>query len=256
MKKLSFLAIFLLSVAFGFSQTNYSQYIDDTTHTYVLIETNYGNMVVKLYNETPLHRDNFVKLVREGFYDGLLFHRVINNFMIQGGDPNSKDAPAGVQLGDGNLGYTIPAEFNPALFHKKGALAAARMGDNVNPKKESSSCQFYLVQGQVWNDQVLNMFRQQYGKNITEEQAEVYKTVGGTPHLDGDYTVFGETVEGIEVIDKIAAVKTGAMDRPLENVTMRISILEKKKMKIKGTINAPGKGLVRKTLDKPVDVEK
>lgn len=247
MKKLLFLAIFFFSIASGFAQTAYSQYTDDTAHTYVLIETSYGNMVVKLYNETPQHRDNFVKLVREGFYDGLLFHRVINNFMIQGGDPNSKGAAAGVQLGDGNLGYTIPAEFNPALFHKKGALAAARMGDNVNPKKESSSCQFYLVQGQVWNDQVLNMFREQYGKNFTDEQLEVYKTIGGTPHLDGDYTVFGEVVYGLEVIDKIAAVKTGAMDRPLEDVSMKMRVLEKNKIKQKGVLFAPGNS--RRTKD-------
>lgn len=180
-----------------------------------------------MYNETPLHRDNFIKLVKEGVYDGLLFHRVINEFMIQGGDPNSRDAKPGQMLGDGSLGYTIPAEFVPTLFHKKGALAAARQGDNVNPNKESSSCQFYIVQGNLWESSRLAMVERSMDKHFTPEQREAYATVGGTPFLDGDYTVFGEVVEGLEVIDKIAAVPCGPMDRPVEDVKMKMTIIEK-----------------------------
>jgi peptidyl-prolyl cis-trans isomerase B (cyclophilin B) len=146
-------------------------------------------MKIKLYNETPLHRDNFIKLVNEKYYDGLLFHRVIKDFMIQCGDPNSRNAPAGQQLGMGGPGYTIPAEILPQFKHKKGAVAAARMGDQVNPKKESSGSQFYIVHNN-----------------------------NGTPHLDGAYTVFGEVIEGMDVIDKIATVNTGAADRPIEDV--------------------------------------
>jgi len=194
---------------------------------FVKIETTQGNIVVKLYNETPKHRDNFIKLVKEGVFNDLLFHRVIKEFMIQGGDPNSCGAKPGQMLGDGGLGYTIPAEFVPSLYHKKGALAAARQGDQVNPAKESSSCQFYIVQGKVWNPRELNMIEQRYGKKFTPEQVEAYTTLGGTPFLDGDYTVFGEVVEGLDVIDKIAAVPCGPMDRPVEDVKMKMSIIEK-----------------------------
>lgn len=179
-----------------------------------------------MYNETPKHRDNFLKLVREGTYDDLLFHRVIKDFMIQGGDPNSRTAKPGQMLGDGELGYTIPAEFVPTLYHKKGALAAARQGDQVNPRKESSSCQFYIVQGNKWDANRLAMVEQRMGKSFTPEQAQVYATLGGTPFLDGDYTVFGEVVEGMEVIDKIAATKTGPNDRPVEDVKMKLKVLE------------------------------
>lgn len=227
MKKLCLLLTFsLMLLASCFAQKVQSadaqSKTDDKTY-YVLIETQYGNMKVKLYNETPLHRDNFLKLVREGFYDDLLFHRVIRNFMIQGGDPESKNAKPGQMLGSGTLGYRVPAEFNPALFHKKGALAAAR--DN-NPEKASSSCQFYLVQGNVWDDKGLEMMSMRFGKKFTEEQVKAYKTIGGTPHLDMDYTVFGEVEEGLEVIDRIAAVATAPGDRPLEDVKMKISIIE------------------------------
>lgn len=194
---------------------------------FVKIETTQGNIVVKLYNETPKHRDNFIKLVKEGVFNDLLFHRVIKEFMIQGGDPNSRGVKPGQMLGDGGLGYTIPAEFVPSLYHKKGALAAARQGDQVNPAKESSSCQFYIVQGKVWNPRELNMIEQRYGKKFTSEQVEAYTTLGGTPFLDGDYTVFGEVVEGLDVIDKIAAVPCGPMDRPVEDVKMKMSIIEK-----------------------------
>ena len=190
-------------------------------------------MVVKLYNETPKHRDNFLKLVNDGTYNGLLFHRVIKDFMIQGGDPNSRNAQKGQMLGDGELGYTIPAEFVPTLYHKKGALAAARQADMVNPKKESSSCQFYIVQGNKWDANRLSMVEQRMGKTFTAEQAEVYATLGGTPFLDGDYTVFGEVVEGMEVIDKIAAVQTDGNDRPQEDVKMKMTVLKNYKPTVK-----------------------
>ena len=226
-KKITFLLVFLSFFFCAFSQKVDKQQHKGEKVYYVKIETSYGDMVVKLYNETPLHRDNFIKLVKEGVYDGLLFHRVINEFMIQGGDPNSRDAKPGQMLGDGSLGYTIPAEFVPTLFHKKGALAAARQGDNVNPNKESSSCQFYIVQGNLWESSRLAMVVRSMDKHFTPEQREAYATVGGTPFLDGDYTVFGEVVEGLEVIDKIAAVPCGPMDRPVEDVKMKMTIIEK-----------------------------
>ena len=226
-KKVLFLLFFIVISVFSFAQKVDKQKKDGSKEYYVKIETSYGDMVVKLYNETPLHRDNFIKLVKEGTYDGLIFHRVINQFMIQGGDPKSRDAKPGQMLGDGELGYTIPAEFVPGLFHKKGALAAARQGDEVNPKKASSSCQFYIVQGTTWDANRLKMVEQRMGKSYTAEEAEVYATVGGTPFLDGDYTVFGEVVEGMEVIDKIAAVPCGPMDRPIEDVKMKMSIIER-----------------------------
>ena len=191
--------------------------------TKVRIETPYGDMVVKLYDETPKHRDNFIKLVKEEFYDNLLFHRVIENFMIQGGDPDSKGAPAGKMLGMGDVGYTVPAEFVKGLYHKKGALSAARQGDAVNPAKASSGCQFYIVQGQVYPQEMFAMFESR-GLKLNEEQKQLYGTVGGTPHLDGDYTVFGEVIEGLDIIDKIAAVQTDRADRPVEDVWMKMRI--------------------------------
>lgn len=189
-----------------------------------LISTQYGDIKVKLYNETPQHRDNFVKLVEQGFYDGTLFHRIIKEFMIQGGDPNSKNAQPGAMLGNGDPGYTIPAEILPGVIHKKGALSAARLGDQMNPKRESSGSQFYVVQGKKWTDDELNMFTQR-GLKLTPEQREIYKTIGGTPHLDGAYTVFGEVVEGLDVLDKIAATPTGQADRPIEDIKMTVKML-------------------------------
>ena len=238
--------------------------------TVVLMETSLGNIKVKLYDDTPAHRDNFIKLVEEGYYDGTLFHRVINEFMIQGGDGTSKNAPAGKMLGTGDPGYTIPAEFvYPKYFHKRGALAAARQGDQVNPEKASSGSQFYIVTGKVFNpgqidqlerqmqmqqeqsafqslaanhrEEIMNMRRnrdmqglqalqdtliaQTYeqikkeGKRtLTQAQREAYTTVGGTPHLDGEYTVFGEVIDGMEVVDKIQQVETGSADRPKTDV--------------------------------------
>ncbi len=242
--------------------------------TMVLIETTKGNIKIKLYNETPKHRDNFIKLVKEKYYDGILFHRVIKNFMIQTGDPNSKNAPAGKMLGNGGPGYTIPAEFNPALIHKKGALAAARTGDNINPAKASSGSQFYIVQGKKATDDELNKIEANINnsqevdkiknfilrpenrkikdevmkyqnehntakldsiqRKITEiveqnlkntppfkysqQERNIYKTIGGTPFLDMNYTVFGEVIEGLDIVDKIAGVKTSQGDRPEEDV--------------------------------------
>lgn len=194
--------------------------------TMVIISTSYGDMKVKLYDETPQHRDNFIKLAKEGFYDGLLFHRVIQQFMIQGGDPNSKNAQPGQQLGAGGPGYTVPAEFNPNFIHKKGALSAARQGDQVNPKKASSGSQFYIVQGKPASEQELKYLSSRTGVQYTPEQAAVYATVGGTPFLDQQYTVFGEVVEGLDVIDKIAAVRTAPGDRPIEDVKFSVKVVE------------------------------
>ena len=183
----------------------------------VEITTDYGVMIAKLYDATPLHRDNFIKLVQEKFYDSLLFHRIISGFMIQGGDPTSKNAPAGVQLGNGSApGERIPAEFRPFLFHKKGALAAAR--DN-NPEKASSNCQFYIVQGRPAQEQELN-------KDIyTPEQKEVYKRIGGTSFLDQNYTVFGEVISGLDVLDRIANQPKDAGDRPVQDIRMKMRLL-------------------------------
>lgn len=193
----------------------------------VLISTDMGDITVMLYNETPQHRDNFLRLAEEGFYDGLLFHRVISGFMIQAGDPHSRDAEPGERLGSGGPGYTIPAEIQPGLFHQKGALAAARQGDQVNPERASSGSQFYIVQGRTYNEQELNMMVRQRGIPFSDEQVEKYKTVGGTPHLDDAYTVFGQVIDGMEVIDKIGAVKTGPGDRPVDDVSIKsITVLD------------------------------
>lgn len=195
----------------------------------VLIETTQGDIIVKLYNETPLHRDNFIKLVKSDFYSGTLFHRVINEFMIQGGDPDSKDAPANARLGSGDVGYTIPAEIRtPGIYHKYGALAAARQGDNVNPEKASSGCQFYIVTGRKFSEQQLaqieqnNIMQNRIIKDSTyilsEKARSDYQTIGGTPHLDGNYTVYGEVIKGMEVAEKISKTETNRQDRPTEDV--------------------------------------
>jgi cyclophilin family peptidyl-prolyl cis-trans isomerase len=248
----------------------------------IIISTIYGDMKVKLYNETPLHKANFIKLVSENFFDDLLFHRVIKNFMIQGGDPDSKNAKPEAELGNGGPGYNVPAEFVPGLYHKKGALAAAREADQINPKKESSGSQFYIVQGKVFSNQELDMVEMKINQNtknqimgkilmspenealrtrldsikksgsqeammkfikeldpaaekelekqgrykFTPEQRKIYTTIGGTPHLDGSYTVFGEVIEGFNVIDSIAAVKTGKNDRPQVDLKMKIRLVK------------------------------
>ena len=187
--------------------------------------TTAGVVDMKLYDETPAHRDNFVRLVKNHQYDSLLFHRVIKDFMIQGGDPASKNAVPGELLGEGDLGYTVEAEFMPDLhYHRRGALAAAREGDDVNPSKASSACQFYIVWGKVYTKEQLESYMEWYkqrtGKelNVTPKQFEAYTTVGGTPHLDGGYTVFGEVVKGLEVIETIQNVKCDGNDRPLRDV--------------------------------------
>lgn len=228
MKKLYFLAIFLFATFLGNSQVSVKQQKESHKGTRVEMVTNYGRIVLLLYDETPLHRDNFIKLATNRVFDGLLFHRVIEKFMIQGGDPTSKDAEPGKMLGDGTLGYNIPAEFRPELFHKRGALCAAREGDIVNPKKESSASQFYIVQGRVWNTEELDNLQKRMKREISAEQRDVYTTIGGTPFLDGEYTVFGEVIEGMEVVDKIAAVKCDKNDRPLEDVRIEKVIVIKK----------------------------
>ncbi len=240
----------------------------------VKIQTMLGDIVVRLYDETPIHRDNFMKLVKEGYYDGTLFHRVIKDFMIQGGDPDSKGAPAGKMLGVGGPNYTLEAEIKDGLFHKRGALAAARQGDEVNPERRSSGSQFYIVWGQVYNegqlrqyakqmrmqkvqaafnelaaqhrDEIMQMRRERNraglqelqdklvaeaeakvtGEGLTEEQRKVYSTIGGTPHLDGQYTVFGEVEEGLDVVEMIQNTATGRGDRPIDDIEMKISFIE------------------------------
>lgn len=204
----------------------YSKLIDRKDGMYhILIMTDYGNMVVRLFNETPLHRDNFVSKVRSGFYDSLLFHRVINNFMIQGGDPTGKKALKGQPVGSGSApGDRIPAEFKTekGIYHKRGALAAAR--DN-NPQKESSNCQFYIVQRKAWRPGQLDSAVVARRLQLNAEQKKIYTSVGGTPHLDGGYTVFGELETGEDVLDKIAAAKTDRSDRPESDIRMRLFLL-------------------------------
>ncbi|MBR4583352.1 MAG: peptidylprolyl isomerase [Bacteroidales bacterium] len=208
MRKISFLFALMIFSAMAFAQS-----------TKVLIETSKGNITVMLYDETPLHRDNFIKLVEGNFYDSILFHRVINNFMIQAGVPTSKNAAPDVLLGDSDTDYTIPAEFDyPKYYHKKGALAAARTGDDENPERRSSGSQFYIVQGRTFTDEKLDKYEAHLGIKMPAEIREYYKTIGGTPHLDTQYTVFGEVVEGMDVVNAIAAVETNKDDRPLVDV--------------------------------------
>ena len=190
----------------------------------VILETDFGDMEILLYDATPQHQDNFIKLVEDGYFDGLLFHRVISGFMVQGGDPNSKDAKPNTALGMGGPGYTIPAEFVDTIAHVKGALAAARTGGPSNPKKRSSGSQFYIVQGKPVSPQQLAMTESRKGINYPPEIKEAYIKNGGTPFLDQDYTVFGRVVKGLDVIDKIAGVKTDPRDRPAEDVKMKIRL--------------------------------
>lgn len=191
----------------------------------VKIITNHGNITVVLFDETPKHRDNFLKLVKEHFYDSLLFHRVIKGFVIQGGDPTSKTAADTALLGEGDIGYTIPAEFNPNLFHKKGVLAQAR---DDNPAKASSACQFYIVQGKIANDSAFIKAKKRTGNETPEAHKIVYRKIGGIPHLDMNYTVYGEVIKGLKVVDKIAAVKTDKNDRPIKPVRIKTIKLLKK----------------------------
>lgn len=224
MKRIIVLALSLLVIAnIAFADKDKKK---KEKNTYVEMKTTMGTMVLKLYNETPLHRDNFIKNVKDKQYDSVLFHRVIKAFMIQGGDPTSKYAKPETMLGSGDIPGVarIPAEFNPSLYHKKGALAAARDG---NPEKASSNCQFYIVQGKTFNDAELNRMEQYNGWKYTTEQRDMYKTVGGTPHLDNNYTVYGELVSGMEVLDAIAAVQVGQADRP----SVDVRIIETKLLK-------------------------
>jgi peptidyl-prolyl cis-trans isomerase B (cyclophilin B) len=191
----------------------------------VQLETDHGTMTILLYDETPLHRDNFIKLAEEGFYNDLIFHRVINGFMIQGGDPNSKNAKKNTPLGSGGPGYQIKAEFNPKYVHVKGALAAARTGDASNPERKSSGSQFYIVDGKPYNEEAIKSLEFQKGIKYSDEQKKILIEQGGTPFLDMDYTVFGRVIEGLEVIDKIAAAKTNRGDRPQEDIKMNIKVV-------------------------------
>jgi len=197
--------------------------VDAPEQCLVVMETSLGNMTILLYNETPGHRDNFLKLVEEGFYNDLLFHRVINGFMIQGGDPDSKNAPAKKRLGSGGPGYQIPAEFVDSLVHVKGALAAAR---TPNPQKKSSGSQFYIVHGKPLSAKQLDMVEAKKDLNYSEEQRKIFMTQGGTPHLDKEYTVFGVVIEGLDIIDKIAQTKTAPGDRPVTDVKMKIKAIK------------------------------
>ncbi len=189
----------------------------------IKVTTDSGVMVIRLYDKTPLHRDNFIKLANERFFDSLIFHRVIQGFMIQGGDPQSKNAITGQMLGSGDVGYTVAAEFDTSLFHKKGALAAARTN---NPEKASSGCQFYIVQGKQYSDAELNNMEMMKGRKYSSAQRNMYKTMGGTPQLDMEYTVFGEVESGFEVIDKIASVSKNMYDRPAGDVRMYIQVIK------------------------------
>jgi cyclophilin family peptidyl-prolyl cis-trans isomerase len=230
MKRIFVLSFFLFTALVATAQKDSTLTKKDRKRD-VQLKTSYGDIVIRLSDSTPLHRDNFLKLVKIGFYDSVLFHRVIKNFMIQSGDPNSKHAKPGELLGNGGPEYKIPAEFRPSLFHKKGMIAAAR--DN-NPEKASSGSQFYLTQGKIFTDAGLDSvetYRMQ-GRKLPSDHREVYKTIGGTPHLDMNYTVFGEVIKGLDVIDKIAAVSTSKgedKDRPLEDVRIISARLIKRK---------------------------
>jgi peptidyl-prolyl cis-trans isomerase B (cyclophilin B) len=236
MKKILFVTICCFAVVISLAQKDSTIKKKDRKRD-VLLQTSMGDIAIRLSDSTPLHRDNFLKLVKVGYYDSILFHRVIQNFMIQGGDPNSKNAKAGQILGNGGPAYTIPAEFRQTLFHKKGVIAAARQEDNMNPKKASSGSQFYLTQGKIFTDAGLDSLEKGRleGRKIPAEYRSVYKTIGGVPHLDQNYTVYGEVVKGLEVIDKIAAVPTSkASDRyrPLADVRIiKAKLIKRKKSK-------------------------
>ena len=227
MKKISVLLIFSFFTVAAFAQKDSTVTKKDRKRD-VLLQTSMGDMTIRLSDSTPLHRDNFLKLVKVKFYDSILFHRVIKDFMIQGGDPDSKNAQAGVQLGGGGPGYTVPAEFRQTLFHKKGVIAAARTN---NPEKASSGSQFYIAQGKKYTDAELDILETgRVGKKIPALYKEAYKTIGGSPHLDQGYTVYGEVIKGLEVVDKIAAVQT-SRDRPLTDVRIIKAKLIKRKKK-------------------------
>jgi cyclophilin family peptidyl-prolyl cis-trans isomerase len=221
-KIISFILVLLLTYSYAQAQSK-KDYL-------VTIGTPWGEMHAVLFDKTPKHKANFLKLVDDKFYDGLLFHRIIDGFMIQGGDPNSRKAKPKEILGNGDVGYKIDAEILPDLFHKKGVLAAAR--DN-NPAKASSGCQYYIVQGKVWNDSTLRMQMARSPQRVfTDEQKQVYKTIGGTPHLDGNYTAFGQVIDNLWVIDSVAKQKRDAQNRPLVDLPMKVSCKKMRKKKI------------------------
>ena len=221
------LFILLYCSGFLFAQNNEQSEEEFMKDPIVKMHTNYGDITIKLYNDTPQHRDNFLKLVEECFYDSTLFHRVIAGFMIQAGDPDSKNAIPKKQLGAGGPGYTVPAEFRKDLIHKKGALAAARQRDQVNPQKRSSGSQFYIVVGRPWTADEMIMVQERLGFKYTDEQKEIYETLGGYPFLDREYTVFGEVIEGLDIVDAISVVDTNPADRPLQDVVIEsIEIVE------------------------------
>jgi cyclophilin family peptidyl-prolyl cis-trans isomerase len=221
MKKTSILSAVLLYLSFSF----YSQ----TSFPDIILETSEGNITLRLYDNTPLHSKNFVKLVNDGYYDNLLFHRVIKNFMIQGGDPNSKNAKPDEHLGNGGPAYTIPSEFRPEYYHKKGAIAAARLSDQVNPRKESSGSQFYIVTGQLYTKvQLDGMVKKEVHAPFSAEEINAYTTSGGTPFLDSQYTVFGEVISGFDVLEKISSVQTDANDRPVQDIKIIKAYTKKK----------------------------
>jgi cyclophilin family peptidyl-prolyl cis-trans isomerase len=220
MKKLFTLILLIATVSIAFAKPPKNQY--------VRITTSYGSCIIRLYNETPQHRDNFIKIAKSGKLNGTLFHRVIQDFMIQGGDPDSKNAKPGVELGNGDLGYTVPAEFRDSLFHKRGVLAAAR---DDNPKKASSASQFYIVEGKRLTDAEIDKQDVRSGHKTPEWERRYYRTVGGVPHLDANYTVFGEVVTGFDMVDMIAAVKKDANDRPLVDIPMTVEVLSKRECK-------------------------
>ncbi len=210
---------------------------------YVRIQVNGMEGIIRLYNATPKHRDNFASLVKEGAYDSLLFHRVIKGFMMQGGDPDSKNAPLGAELGEGDRPYTVPAEISDSLFHKKGVLAAAREN---NPEKRSSAMQFYLVQGKVYSDEELDRLEElrMKGRKIDSAKRRVYEEIGGTPFLDQEYTVFGELIQNVAMIDSVCNVPTDEHDRPLTDQIMQLSLLNKRESleleaKLKGEVYRP-----------------
>jgi cyclophilin family peptidyl-prolyl cis-trans isomerase len=227
-------ALFILCGFFSFAQKDTTVKKKDRKRD-IFMQTSMGDMIIRLSDSTPLHRDNFIKLVKMKYYDSLLFHRVIQNFMIQGGDPNSKNAKARQPLGNGGPAYTVPAEFRKSMLHKKGVIAAARQSDSVNQQKASSGSQFYIAQGRVFTEAGLDSLEQGRleGRIIPEAHRKIYTSIGGIPHLDQNYTVFGEVIKGIEVIDKIAAVTTskGAdRNRPVEDVKIiRAKLIKRKK---------------------------
>ncbi|MBN2017446.1 MAG: peptidylprolyl isomerase [Candidatus Cloacimonetes bacterium] len=224
----SIVVTLLLSISsYIFAENNEQTEEEPMKDPIVKMHTNYGDITLKLYNDTPQHRDNFLKLVEECFYDSTLFHRVIAGFMIQGGDPDSKKAGKGARLGAGGPGYTVPAEFRKDLIHKKGALAAARQGDQVNPQKRSSGSQFYIVVGRKWTADEMTIIEQQKGFKYTEEQRKIYMNTGGYPFLDREYTVYGEVIDGLDIIDAISVADTNPADRPLQDIVIEsVEIVE------------------------------